>query len=420
MVLHHLFEFGEIRRALVVAPLRPVYSVWPNEIRKWGFPYSCAVLHNQLQKALGWETQIEIVNYEGLAKLKTITKRWDMLVLDESTWIKTWSAARSKNLRALLPSIPKRMILTGTPAANSLLDLYPQIYALDQGKALGKNVTAFRKEYGALGGYPYPKWSMREAKIEQLNAAIAPLVLRMQAEDHLDMPRLVHNDIWCELEPSEQRAYAKFREELYLELVSGTITAVSAAAAYIKCVQFANGGIYHTDDAGVRTSHGVHSHKISALRELYGELNGKPALIFYSFGHDLERILACPEFKGAPVINGKTPAKDAETYIERWNRGAYSAMLCQWQAASHGLNLQYSCNDVVCFGLPDRPESFDQAFRRVYRQGVKGEQVRIHRILMTDTVDEVMKERLDGKFANQREFLDALKRHAHTDVRAVA
>src|SRR5690606_5285892 len=127
-----------------------------------------------------------------------------------------------------------------------------------------------------------------------------------------------------------------------------------------------------------------------------------------------------PEFKNAPVINGNTSSKDSQKFIEKWNEGAYDAMLCQWQAASHGLNLQYSCNDVVCFGVPDRPEAYDQAFRRVYRQGVKGDQVRIHRIFAADTVDEVMLDRLDGKFANQREFLDALKRHAHPQITAVA
>jgi SNF2 family DNA or RNA helicase len=414
-VLDFLFQIGAIRKALIVGPLRPIYSVWPNEIKRWGFPQTYQILHGKTARNLKSDAQIELMNYGSLHKIADLENRWDVIVLDESTYIKNWSTNRTKNIKKLAKSIPSRVLLTGTPASNSLADLFAQMYIIDGGQALGKTVGGFRRNFcRPAGQQQWNKWVVKKQDQRRLQDAIKDKVIRLQAEDYLDMPDLIFNDVWFDLDAKTAALYRKLKRELFAELDSGDVTIASAAAAYGKCRQFANGHIYDQE----RAVHVIHKDKIRALMEVHEELAGKPLLVFYSFKHDLAQIQkgigVDKPFKNVPVICGGMKPDEVDKIIEGWNAGKYHAMLCQWQATSHGLNMQGSCNDVACMGVVDSVETFEQAYRRVYRQGVTGSQVRIHRLLARDTVDEVMLERLQGRHQTNTEFLGALKRHAKT------
>jgi SNF2 family DNA or RNA helicase len=414
-VLDFLFQVGAIRKALIIGPLRPVYSVWPNEMKRWGFPQTYQILHGNTAKNLKSDAQIELMNYDSLHKIADLENRWDVVILDESTYIKNWSTNRTKNIKKLVKSIPSRVLLTGTPASNSLADLFPQMYIIDGGEALGKTVGGFRRNFcRPAGQQQWNKWVVKKQDQKRLQEAIKDKVIRLQAEDYLDMPDLIFNDVWFDLDDKTAALYRKLKRELFAELDSGDVTIASAAAAYGKCRQFANGHIYDQE----RAVHVIHKEKIRALMEVHEELAGKPLLVFYSFKHDLSQIqkgigIEKP-FRKVPVIQGGMKPAEVDKIIERWNGGEYHAILCQWKTVSHGTNLQGSCNDVACMGVVDSVETFEQAYRRVYRQGVQGNQVRIHRLLARDTVDEVMLERLNGRHQTNTEFLQALKEHAKT------
>lgn len=415
-VVDFLLEIGYVKKVLIVAPLRPVYTVWPTEIKRWGFPMSYSILHDRVTKGILEDSQVELINFGSLHKVEDFEGRWDLVVVDESTFLKNWSTKRSKRARKIVKSVDHCVILTGTPTANSLADLHSQAYLLDLGESLGKTVSAFRRNFCVQKGqYQWNKWAVRKDSIDALERAVKHMVIRLKAEDHLDMPELVDNRIWCRMDPGLEAQYRKLKRELYAELQSGEIWAASAAAAYIKCRQFANGQIY-SGEGKDRTIHIAHREKVKALLEVYEELSGKPLLVFYTFKHDLAEIQkgygSDKPFAKVPVIQGGMKTKEVEEILEKWNDGKYPAILCQWQAASHGLNMQGACNDIACFGLVDSLETFEQAKRRVYRQGVKGSQVRLHKLLMEDTVDVAMQERLDGKYQTQEQFLEALKRHA--------
>lgn len=419
-IFDFLFQIGAIRKALIVAPLRPVYSVWPKEVRRWGFPQSVQILHGQAAKNLKAEAQIEIMNYESLHKIEDLENRWDIIALDESTFIKNWSAKRTKRIRKIVKGIPMRLCLTGTPASNSLADLFPQMYVIDGGEALGKTVGSFRKNFcRPAGQQQWNKWVVKKQDQRRLQEAIKDKVIRLQAEDYLEMPELIFNDIWFDLDAKSMALYRKLKRELFAELDSGEVTIASAAAAYGKCRQFANGHIYDSEKA----VHVIHKEKIRALMEVHEELAGKPLLVFYPYTSDRQQIQkgigVDKPFKNSPFIgrtddNRRMKPEEVDTLVDQWNAGKHHAMLCQWQTVAHGMNMQESCNDVACFGVIDSTEVFEQAYRRVYRQGVTGNQVRIHRLLARGTVDEIMLERLNGRHKTNSEFLGALKEHAKT------
>lgn len=450
-LLKCLKQFADCGSALVIAPLRVIYSVWPAECRKWQqfHKITTSIIHGtaaQRVKALNTPADIHLINPDGVTwltrylmeeaghptdmppgrwatlirnKSMGLASRWSCLIVDESSQFKSPKANRTKALHSWSAQFSRRSILTGTPAPNGLIDLWAQVYLLDGGESLGKNVTAYRNRYFYKEGGPFGKWLPKAGSHEAIYKAITHLVLRLSAADHLDLPPLVENDIWVELPRGRAKAYRKLERELFVEIEDGGELVIgSAGAKYAACRGYANGGLYETI-GDTRTTHHVHDVKVDALLELIGELQGKPLLVAYQFNHDLERMQK--RLKGAPTINGKTTATQSNQIISDWNAGRIPLLMVQPQALSHGVNMQASGNDVAWFGLTDNLETYLQFNARIYRQGVSG-QVRVHRILARGTVDEAVRQRIESKDETQQALLRALqayrkKSHLSEDVK---
>lgn len=414
--IRDLRGLGEVRKTLIVAPLRVVYSVWPREVSKWGFRCRVSIVHGtpkQRTAALQADADLYLINPESIPWLeKTFNlEGFELIVLDESTKFKSWTAKRTKSLRRLLKTNPaiRRLILTGTPVPNTLADLFPQVYALDDGETLGKSLTFFRTRYMRQGGFKGHEWIFREEMRGVFEEQIAPLVLRLAAKDHLQLPPILYNPVWVDLQPEPFAKYRQMERELFVLLDSGEdLLASSAGAAYAACRQLANGGIYEYLPTDERITHHVHDQKVDALEDVVEELSGKPILVAYQFWHDLERILR--RFPGSPAINGKTPAKEADAIVDRWNAKQIPILLVQPQSLSHGVNLQGGGNDVAWFGLTDQLEIYLQLNCRLHRQGVEGT-VRIHHLLTANTVDEAIHDRLKSKDRSQQALLESLAKY---------
>lgn len=410
-VIKTLHDLGEVERVLVVAPKRVCKMVWPQEIEKWDVGLSYSVLCERVSQSLKNNSTIEIINRESLHKLKDMGGRWDLLAVDELTGFKNFTAKCTKSLRKILPKTRYRMGLTGTPVANSLLDLFAQCFVLDLGEALGRTLSVFRARYASRGGWQARQWIVRKGCEDQLLDDVSHLCLRMDAESNLKMPEKVEHNVVVEMPARVRSEYRRLKEELLIQLQSADIFMQNAASAYTKMRQLANGNVL--DEEGV--AHHAHDEKIKALREIREELWGKPMLVFYPYRADVADIR---KTFGDDVteLSGSTPKGTEQQILDDWNAGKIPILACQIQTGSHGLNLQEGgCQDILFFGECDSLDSIEQAYRRVYRQGVKGDTVRIHRIMMEDSVDFVIRERLAGKYDTQDAFLTALKSYAKGD-----
>jgi SNF2 family DNA or RNA helicase len=156
-----MFDYFDVAKVIVIAPLRVAQNTWDGEIEKWEH-----LRHLKVAKILGSEKEriqglntsahIYIINRENVKWLvDRCGKDWpfDMVVIDELSSFKSHQAQRFKALRKVRPFMKRVVGLTGTPAPNSLIDLWPQIYLLDGGERLGKTITGFRERYF----YPYPQ-----------------------------------------------------------------------------------------------------------------------------------------------------------------------------------------------------------------------------------------------------------------------
>lgn len=412
----YLRKLGQVNKVLIIAPIRPMYKVWPDEIKKWDdFAHlKYTILHGDYKNDAVHElSDIYLINPESLkwffesgAYQKIMP---DMLVIDESTKFKDYSTARFKLLKPNLIKFTRRHILTGEPAPNGYLDLFGQCYVMDRGNALGQYITHYRAQYFYPSGYGGYDWKLRPGADKEIQDKIRPYVMRLSAEDHLYMPELIFNDIMVELDPKSADIYRQFENEFIAEVGDATVLSVNAAAAGSKCRQVANGGVYDEN----HFAHFVHDIKTQALVDLVEQLQGNPVLVFYEFQHDLERIRRV--FKDAPCLTGMSGKKLDET-IDRFNSGNIPILLAHPASAGHGLNLQEACHHVCFYGLTWDLDLYHQSYKRVWRQGQPANRVFVHRILAEQTLDKSVARALNQKDATQRLFLEAIK-HDHQATR---
>jgi SNF2 family DNA or RNA helicase len=404
-----------VRRALVIAPLRPAHSVWPVEARLWDHlsDLKVTVLHGN-GREISEDSDIDVINPEGLPWLLSALKGkrsfpWDMLIVDESTRFKHTNTKRFQLLRPLLPKFSRRVILTGSPAPNGLLDLFGQVFILDLGHALGRFITHYRVNYFDQTGWMGYDWVPRPGSEQAIYAKLRPLVLRMEAKELLEMPELIGVDPPLRVEvdlPAKARAqYDQMEKMLITQVEDEMVTAANAAAATIKCRQISNGGLY-TNRECTEWSH-IHEAKADAVEEIIEELQGKPALVAYEFKHDLDRLRKRFGAK-TPYIGGGVSATRFREVEQAWNRGEIPVLLAQPQSVAHGLNLQGTGAAVIWHSLNWDLEVYEQFIRRVYRQGQK-DRIVVHHVVAKDTVDEVILRGVAKKDRTQQALLGALK-----------
>ncbi|WP_414646637.1 SNF2-related protein [Clostridium sporogenes] len=413
--IDNLIFLGEVYKVLVIAPLRVAEDTWSTEVEKWDH-----IKHLRVSKILGTKKQrkealmkdadIYVTNRENVDWLVNecfSSWLWDMVVIDELSSFKSSKAKRFRALKKVRPYFKRIVGLTGTPAPNSLIDLWPQIYLLDGGKRLGRTITSYRQQYfnpGRRNQYVVYNWELKDGAEEQIHKKIGDICISMMAKDYLDIPERIDNIIDINLPKNAINKYKQLEKDLVLELGEDDITAANAAVLTNKLLQMSNGAIYSEDKQVIE----IHDQKLKALLDIIESANGKPVLIFYSFKHDFDRIVNFFKSKKLNAI-GLGDSKD----IKKWNNGEIPILLVHPASAGHGLNLQYGGNIIVWFGLTWSLELYQQANARLHRQGQK-ESVIIHHLVSKDTVDEDVIKTLGSKEVNQNVLLEAVKARLKT------
>lgn len=399
----------EVQRVLVIAPKKVAEATWQREAAKWDnlkhLRFS-TVLGSESKRirALNTPADIYVVNRENVVWLVDYYKNdcpFDMVVCDEFSSFKSHRAKRFKALSAIRPHIKRIVGLTGTPSPNGLEDLWSQVYLLDRGVRLGRYYTHFRERYFEPGRrsrdviYEYdPKDGAQDAVMSRID----DICISMKASDYLQLPECIYDDVPVVLSPKAKKAYRELERTMILELPEGDIDVTSAAALSNKLQQLANGAIYDGD----HEAHEIHDCKIEAFLELVEKLNGQHALVFYNFQHDRERLmtalkktkLRCRIYKNA----------DDE---QAWNDGQVDILLAHPASTGYGLNLQQGGHHIIWFGLNWSLELYQQANKRLHRQGQE-HPVIVHQLICVGTRDEDLAEALDKKDEVQAYVLNSL------------
>lgn len=398
-----LYDMIEISRVLIVAPKRVAQHTWPDEIRKWDHlqHLRCSVAVGtaaERREALARKADIYVINRENVPWLvdEIGRKPWpyDMVVLDELSSFKSHTAQRFKALRRVRGGMARVVGLTGTPTPNGLLDLWPQMYLIDEGKRLGRTFGGYRARYfdpDKRNRVQIWTWKPKPGAEEDIYRTIGDIALSMQAKDLLRLPERTDVDVPVALPAPARQAYERLEQELVLQLPEGVVQASQVATLLNKLLQMAGGCAYGEDGAVVP----VHGAKLDALEDLVEQANGKPVLVYYGYRHERDRIM-----ERIPQAEDLDP--------DRWCAGEQPVALAHPASCGHGLNLQAGGSIMIWYSLPWSLELYEQANARLYRQG-QTDPVRIYHLITSGTVDEQVKAALQRKAIGQTALLEALK-----------
>ena len=432
MLTEHLWDDFTVKKALVIAPKNVAQNVWAQECRKWEHTQGirCALVMGtaaQRLRALSSDADLYIINRENVVWLvDTLQNRlpFDMVIVDELSSFKSTKAKRWKAIKKLIQTVPYVIGLTGTPAPNSYLDLWPQIYLLDGGARLGRTVSDYRYRYfkpGAHKGHVVYEWIMRLGAQDAINRKLKDLCLSMSAEDWLDLPDTIYNTIPVSMDAAAEKRYKRFERTKVMALLqeatgfreldvrnpeqlaqmTSAIRGDTAAAIAGKLLQMAGGAVYDDDGQVVP----IHEAKLDALAELLEANEGENVLCFYNYQHEKQRILE--RFPQAVAFSG--------TEVEAWNDGRIPLLLCHPASTGHGLNLQSGGHITVWYGLNWSLELYQQANARLSRPG-QTHSVVINHLVCRDTIDERVMAALQKKNEGQEALLKALKDYLGGEV----
>jgi hypothetical protein len=461
-LIRDMLDLGWRGRALVIAPLRVAKATWPDEIDEWehiqGLPFTLiraedddedikaaydaeykpryekerwygespavaaklarakaqparqAAKEAKRQALTLEDTPLHIINVERIEWLvefwrvrwHTHREKWpyDTVIIDESTKFGVHNTLRFKALKKVRKRIKRLHELTASPASEGYMKLFAQIFLLDEGQRLGRNVTAYRERN--FNQNPYTKkWTLKKGHDEKIAAKISDLVLRLDADDYRH--DLGESSDWVplrrkiKLTADLMEVYWRFEETMFLRYETEEIEALNGGALVNKLLQFAAGAVYNESKKIIA----IHDEKIEALRELKEELGDQPLMVCYWFKSSLQRLKKA--FPKAVVMD------KAGKCIKPWNDGKIDMLLINPGSAAHGLNMQKGPgHDIAFFDLIWSREAYEQVIGRIARQGQR-HLVRVHHLLVVGSADELVYDTLVDKGEGQERLFNFIR-----------
>jgi SNF2 family DNA or RNA helicase len=409
-------RFPRIKRMLVVAPKRVGLLTWPMELENWeelNLSYSIAIGSKRKRiEAFASMKDVTILNYDNLVWFLHNVPRsyWpEVIVFDESTHMKgsPGSVRRVREWLKEAGSFQRAFNLTATPASESYADLWSQIACIRPHKnPLGRNITEFRNRYFRDIGMPggYSKYELRDGADHEILGAISKLTLSLRREDHIELQETRYVDYLLPWPDGTTReAYEEMEEECITTIAGQPIVAVSKGVAFNKLRQMCGGYVFDRE----KTAIWVHDTKLEWCQELVESLNGSPVLIFYQYTPEAARLREV--FPDAEHFRAGLSADRERDILDRWNRRKIPQLILHPDSAGEGLNLQAPCHHAIWFSLPWSRGRYDQANGRIDRRG-QTEQCIIYRLLMEDSMDQQVLQKLGSKGETQQEIFALIAR----------
>lgn len=399
-----------VQKVLVIAPKKVAEATWSKEAAKWNHLKMLRIIPvlgtlSKRVKALNTPADVYVINRENVQWLVDYYRNdwpFDMVIIDESSSFKNHQAKRFKSLCWVRKKISRLVELTGTPAPNGLIDLWAQVYLLDGGERLGKTIGGFRQRYfdpDQRNAQQVFTYKPKDGADDSIQGRISDICISMNAEDYLDLPECVSVEVPIVLDAKAQIAYKKLEKDMLLEIDGEAITAATAAVLGNKLLQLGNGAVYGENHQAVE----VHRCKVEAFMEVVEALQGQAALVFYNFQHDRDRLLAALKKSGLRVRVYKSAQDETD-----WNNHEIDILLAHPASTAYGLNLQDGGNHIIWFGLNWSLELYQQANKRLHRQGQK-QKVFVHNLIVQGSMDEDVIAALEDKAGTQDALLQSLK-----------
>lgn len=396
--------------ALVLGTKSILTAAWKNDIRKFAPHLKASVAYaNNRSEAMHADADIYITNHDAVKELlkypASFWKKFDTIIIDESTAFKHHTSQRSKAVAKLVKYFKYRRCMTGTPTSNGICDIWHQVLLLDNGRRLGTSFFGFRStcciptQTGPSANHL--KWEDKPGIEDAIISLIGDISIRHIFEECVDIPENHKYSVVTQLSNKHRKIYEQLEDDSLAIIGKTSVTAINGAVLATKLLQAASGAVYNDD--------GEYSPIATDRYELVLDLVEERAhsIVFYQWEHQLEELVKEAKSRKVEhvVWNPDKPHIEAD-----FQAGRYQVLFAHPASAGHGITL--TKGTATIWASPTyNLEHFLQGLKRVHRIGQK-EKTETIVVIAEGTIDEKVWEALQGKKVRMDALFAALKESA--------
>lgn len=369
-----LMQIGEMKRAIIVAPLSTLTTVWDRELFEIFPDRKCLVLHGSYEKRmkmLADDADFYIINHDGVklrknkfARLINMREDIDCVIIDELTAFKTTGTDRWKAARTLVKNKKWVWGMTGSPTPQAPTDAFGQIKLITPSALASQYLKHFREQ--TMRELTQFKWVAKPEANKVIFDIMQPAV-RFTQEDCVDLPPITYSARACEMSPTQKAAYKQMQSQMALEFKGGEkISAANAGVQMSKLLQIASGFIYSSQGKAARFDC---SNKLAVLKGLIDEAD-KKVIVYCPFKKGVDELytLLSKDYDVAKVY-GDTSKAERDKLFTLFQQGASPRVLVAHpQVMAHGLTMT-AASMIAWWSPTTSAEIYEQSCGRIRRPG---------------------------------------------------
>lgn len=382
-----------LKRALIVSTKTSIQSTWTTEIRKHTDFGWVILLGSRRQKAKilsyglnafenyrGVGSMLFLINFDGIRNIYTELEEvpWDVIIVDESTKIKSCFTRRTKVLWALGRHIPRRYIMTGFPVTENLTDLYAQIKFLYDKNILGTSYYEFVNRYFVKMG---PKLIVKRKMVPEMIGKINEFCIRVST-DALKLPPKRYKTLEIEKTPAQAAALKQLDEEFKLTFGRVKIDTQFIFALIEKSLEICDGFVQDTPPKDPKTGRPtrkprlevIDTNKDETLIETLDELDAKheKVVIWCAFRFTVLKLFRLLTRLGYHVLTLTGETEDANLVIQRFQHNRkYTILLASQKKAAESITLT-ACRFAIYYSNTWSGDARANSEARIRRKGSEG------------------------------------------------
>lgn len=406
--------FKEKHKVLVICPLSIIKPVWEKELPKWwpGVKVQNLWRARKQGKSFDMSCDVFLINFESARKLNVaFMSQIHQVIVDESSKIKTFNSKITEYLHNFKGTIKHWLLMSGTPAPNSLLEYWSQMYLIND-DILGHNYYRFRAINFYTIGWNKFVWLPKKEFSENIGKLLAKQSYAVRKEDCLDLEPQSFQSREYEMSGQQAKVYKQMLQQNIAliedaKVLDGVpIVAANELVKIMKLRQITAG--FARDEDGI--DYQVTDRKLKLLMGTLDEFPNQPVTIWCQFHWEIKKIMGLLGKKAvmlSGLVKNQTLKDQAiEDYVN--NRVQY--MVAHPKSAAHGLDFTHSWLNVYfswSYSYEDDKQSRDRPDRI-------GQTHKVHNIyLVADkSIDGIMYNAIRNKESISNAVLRDIHNHA--------
>lgn len=399
----------EIVDSVLIVTKKILVPNWMREFKTHTFlkPVVLTSSHKNNYYIFNGAGRIILANFEVVIsefnRFKLFLKCRDVgIIIDESAKIKTATAGVTKIFHELAPFFKRRIIMTGTPAANRPYDYWAQIWFLDQGKALGNDFKKFKSRVDLPKGPSEKEKQEFETALDEIWPAISGFSVRETKDSGvISLPRKVIKTIEVDWEPRQHDMYCSYRDNLRAIIIKEGVPQEDKAESILKrllrLVQISS------NPKLVDQSYAGDPGKLSEVRNLVEKITREKqkCIIWSSFNENIDWLAIELKPFGTCKVHGKMKMDDRNRSIERFlGQPETRVLIATPGAAKEGLTLTVA-NHAIFYDRSFSLDDYLQAQDRIHRISQK-KTCFIYNLIMSDSIDQWVDILIQSKYTSAK------------------